>query len=483
MNDVKTKKRFYGLLVTALVFLFNPNVNMIDILPDFIGYFILARIFIDAADCAPYFEEARVAFYRLGWLNVAKAPAFMLIILIRRGDTMDNDVYALMSITIAALEIILTVMAIKSIFSALFHLGERTNAEALITPFYINKKEKFAPESLRFLTYTFFTVKILGYSVPDLFLLTKTTSFGGIDYRYSGSIFYPFSILIFLILGFVLGSVWLSRTKKYIRAIKSEGLFFEALTSLASEDFESRVEIKKKLRSIRSALTLIMISTIFSINFKVDNFEGLDLLPDFLYAIILTIAIYKLTAHVKKNPIVIVVGFVYSLASFLALCKSVRFFEDYQYKDLITSKLAKNAYAQLLSYSLLETLLCITLLLYTVFLLSSFVRKCTGISPSSERYRRSEKEYHKSLTKSIFLMITLGILLSVLKLVDALLHVNIQTIFTYPDDVTMPVISTSPLPWLGVVIFAAAIIYVGYSFYLCQALKEECDMKYLNGIE
>jgi hypothetical protein len=75
-----------------------------------------------------------------------------------------------------------------------------------------------------------------------------------------------------------------------------------------------------------------------------------------------------------------------------------------------------------------------------------------------------------------------AVLLSVLKLVDALLHVNIQTIFTSPEDVTMPVISTSPLPWFGVVILAVAVIYVGYSFYLCQVLKEECDIKYLNNI-
>lgn len=482
MNDVKTKKRFYGLLIAALVFLFNPNINMIDILPDFIGYFILARIFIYASDSAPYFEEARVAFNRLGWLNVAKIPAFLLIILIRRGDTLDNDVYALMSITVGALEIILTVVAIKSIFAALFHLGERTNTHSLITPYYISKKEKFAPESLRFLTYVFFTVKILGYSVPDLFLLTKTTSIGGVEYRYSGSPLYPISILFFVVVGLILGSVWLSRTKKYIKAIKAEGLFFDALYSLATEDFEYKFEIKRKLRSIHSVLTAIAVSTVFSINFKVDNFEGVDLLPDFLFGIILTVAIYKLSNHTRRDPVVIVLGSAYSLSSLFVLTKSVNFFDKYEYKDIITHALAKNAYRELLIYTVLETILCIALIVYSAFLMRAFILNCTGISRSCERYRKSERDYHSGLTKSIFIMNGFAVLLSVLKLVDALLHVNIQTIFTSPEDVTMPVISTSPLPWFGVVILAVAVIYVGYSFYLCQALKEECDMKYLNNI-
>ena len=48
MRTIKT-----GWLIFAVVMLFNPNVNLIDILPDFIGYFILAKFFERAADSAP----------------------------------------------------------------------------------------------------------------------------------------------------------------------------------------------------------------------------------------------------------------------------------------------------------------------------------------------------------------------------------------------------------------------------------------------
>ena len=71
-QDKKTKSRAYTGIIVALVFLFNPNISVIDILPDFVAYFILARTFLLASDCAPYFEEARVAFKRLGWLSFGK---------------------------------------------------------------------------------------------------------------------------------------------------------------------------------------------------------------------------------------------------------------------------------------------------------------------------------------------------------------------------------------------------------------------------
>ena len=38
---MKQKCFFWGRLLLALVFLFNPNINMVDILPDFIAYFII----------------------------------------------------------------------------------------------------------------------------------------------------------------------------------------------------------------------------------------------------------------------------------------------------------------------------------------------------------------------------------------------------------------------------------------------------------
>ena len=56
----KKQKSIYKTVIFSLIFLFNPNISVIDILPDFIAYFLLARAFLYAADRAPHFEEARV---------------------------------------------------------------------------------------------------------------------------------------------------------------------------------------------------------------------------------------------------------------------------------------------------------------------------------------------------------------------------------------------------------------------------------------
>ena len=51
-----------ALSVLCLVFLLVPNFNIIDVLPDFVAYLILARFFGRYADYAPYFAEARESF-------------------------------------------------------------------------------------------------------------------------------------------------------------------------------------------------------------------------------------------------------------------------------------------------------------------------------------------------------------------------------------------------------------------------------------
>ena len=134
------KKKFYSLLIFSLVFLLNPNINVIDVMPDFISWFILARLFERAADSAPYFEEARAGFIKLGYINLAKIIGLLIIFFVKSRDTSDNNIFALVSLSFAAVELLYLFPTVKNIFLALFHLGERTEASALISP--INSKVK-----------------------------------------------------------------------------------------------------------------------------------------------------------------------------------------------------------------------------------------------------------------------------------------------------------------------------------------------------
>ena len=145
-----------GWLIFAFVMLFNPNIQLIDILPDFLGYFILAKFFERASDAAPYFEEARLAFIRLAYVNLGKIPAFILVRIVRSTNTLDNDIVALMALVFAALEIIYLIPAIKNIFDAIIYLGERSDAKTLI-----ESDSLISTESLKTFTFVFYCAIII----------------------------------------------------------------------------------------------------------------------------------------------------------------------------------------------------------------------------------------------------------------------------------------------------------------------------------
>ncbi|MBQ9085122.1 MAG: hypothetical protein IJY24_05640, partial [Clostridia bacterium] len=77
MKELFTKKHYTAVIV-SLVFICNPNFHTVDILPDFIGYLMMALAIGHAADIAPYFQEMRTALFRLTLITFLKMPATLV---------------------------------------------------------------------------------------------------------------------------------------------------------------------------------------------------------------------------------------------------------------------------------------------------------------------------------------------------------------------------------------------------------------------
>ena len=472
-----SRKKFYSLLIFSLVLLFNSNISMVDILPDFVAYFILAKLFEKAADSAAYFEEARVGFLRLALLNFAKIPALILIILIRGQNTGDNDVFALFSFSFAVIEAILAINSAKNIFTALFHLSERTNMESAISPFQspICKKRSLTPESLKEYTYFFIICKSITYALPDMFLLTRVTDSGQIV---TISKYYPYVLILAQLLGAFVGIIWLARMIKYVKAIYSEGEFENSILSLASEDSSIKFQTKTKIRSIASTLNFWVVTSFFSIELIFGNFDEINVLPHFLFGILLVLSFYSLQNHSFKDKKILIFGLLYTAFASAAYAASVYFNTKFDYIDLLENKAALNAYLFVQIFSLLEFVSLIVFLFFAARTYKTFILKNTGLDKSNERYNERDREYHSSLVKKAYVHCALIALVNLTQCANVFLKRYVQLVFTDITDVTMPTISTSLVPWFNIVVTAVAVIYIGYTIYFTSHLKEEVIMKY-----
>ena len=472
--DQKSRKRFYGLLILSLVLLFNPNINIFDPLPDFIAWFILAKLFEKAADAAAYFEEARVSFLKLAWINIAKFPAFLFILMVRGENVHDNDVYALISLTFAIVEAILVIQAIKNIFAALTHLGDRTSAESLIKPFALNKHgfRTMPVDALKGYTYFFAICKSALYALPDMFLLTRVNEKGQI---LTASRYYPLALILAQILGLILGIVWLKRILKYAKSVYKEGLFDEALEFMASEDTQVKLETKKNIRVISFALTLMAVASIFMLDISLDSFNMINILPCFIFGIFLIISLCTMRKYISKNIALYISGFLFVAISALAYVFSLTFHSSYEYLDLIKNSEARNAYLYVQIFGVAEFIAITAFLLIFIKTLKEFILNNTGVNPQSDRYLKMEKDYHKSLFTRAYIFIGLGILSALAKCVNIFLNSDVQYVFTNINEV---MIAASPIPWFNLVVTATAIFFIAYSLYFTSYLKEEVKMKF-----
>ena len=463
-----------GAAIFALVMLFNPNVNLVDILPDFIGYFILARIFEPASDMAPHFEEARRNILRLAYVSLAKIPASLAVSAIRAGNTLDNDIVALSAFVFAVLELIFVIPAVKSTFEALFYLGERTDATSLISG-----KGLLAPESLYSFTTVFAVLKCILYSLPEMLRLTRSVEIGSTSSMLTGSRYYPPVILLSLVLGSVFGGIWLSRMIKYVRSIKREGRFYGALTELGGGKGLDLYYGRLAVRHINTTFILFTVAAAATVDLIFDNYKQINLLPSFIFGALFLAALLRFSRYADVTPLHrranAFFGIGYITASVVNYVITFAFLTSHSYSELIgrENEGALEFYRAVEIASIAECAFYIALIICFFFAVKRYIEKKTGIPKGSPEYRDSDARYHGHLTLRAAVLSLLALLIGILDLVNVFAKGNAQLIFSHKNDVTMPTITASALPWLTVVILALNIIYALYSAYFFSGIKNE----------
>lgn len=480
---MEKKSNFYNLLIFSLVFLLNPNINVIDIMPDFIAWLVLAKLFERAADSAPYFEEARAGFIKLAYINLAKVLGLALILLVKSKDTSDNNIFALVSFGFMAVELIFLIPAVKNLFAALFHLGERADAPALISRWETKKSGILGEIITRLLnaetastfTYAFVTIKALASTLPDFFLLTRETDKGHVV-NFSGA--YPTVLLVSFLVALIVGVLWFIKVKLYVDKVRDEGRFDSALLSMREEDKIGKYEQRVKVRSMLSFLTFISVASIFTVEISFSNFSGINILPHFLYLGLMLVAVFMSRKHTTGQKHAYPVGALAVAVSTVSYVLTVSFLSSYSYEDIELIPAAKSAYLVIEILTLAETALTVAFLFLIMRMMNRFVLDNTGMDISSERYSTLEKEFHRSLVVKNLVIFISGALASIAKCASVFINSETQIIFSDPNDVTIGAFAASVAPWFNLVVTGTAVLYIFFTFYYMSGLKDEVKMRY-----
>ena len=461
-------KRPYPLVIIALIFLFNPNANIIDILPDCVAYLLLIAVIGKHADTVPYLAECKGALTKLALVTAIKIPAFFAMY---SNMFTGRDIVPLFTLMFVALELVLLYYAVENGYKALSYIGERTDCASVRDAFLVGKKSKSTPEGLRIMTFVSLASQGALNIIPEMLLLTPES----FSLRKKLTDAYP-TVLIFCILAsLIIGAIWLKHAIGYARAIKNGKDILPAIDSMSVKLSADEISAKDRMKKLTSSLTFFGISGVFIFDITLSTFGGYNILPHFIYGIMLFCAFYNLTSNKLARALCLVSAAGFSLSSMLGYLFTIRFFDTYTYMHLSYSKMAKEVYSSVKIFAVIEILFTLFMLSSIAFAMLSFIKEHTDVAPTDPAYSITNRKNHLSTFKKTLPLFVISAIISVLKCANVFIK---QTTKIYYSEVNPEGITASSVPAMDTIIFLLCIIYVIYSFVTASNLKDEVKFKY-----
>lgn len=357
----KTKYINFKAIGLSLIFLFNPNIAVIDVLPDFIGYIFLCVFLTNLADINETLSSALTCFKRLVFLDAAKVIAILWIFGMSVTSERNSSLL-LWSFAFGVLEIMLVIPAFLKLFKGLEELGNAYGNTSVVSSANGGRSKKSYTEKVCRFTVLFVAVKSVLSFIPELADLTSTEYYeneGLLNlYRYIGIMRFLAFVPVF-----VLGVIWILKCIAYFRRIDKDSVFCEAL----EKSYADNVAVKKGIfvrRNITLAFVILITAFVFSFDFRLEN---VNVFPDFVSGILLAVffaVISKKTSVKKRVPTVLAV--VYIIASLAAYLLEISFFDKYYYGAVYRSEEAMTAFiamavAACVSAALFALLSCLVL--------------------------------------------------------------------------------------------------------------------------
>ena len=461
-------------MIFAVLTFCNPNFNVFDFFPDFIGAFIIAALLRRASDIVPFFKEAEDGFTKVGILSLVRIPAALIMY---KNLLSGMDIVPLFTLIFCVIELLLLIPAIVNLARGLTYLGERSDT-GLLKPFsFIGFNVEI--DSLRNFALAFVTLRAVFNFIPQLCHLTFSND---MTTYYARRIYTPLEISMLIAVA-VCGLAFAVYAIAYIIRVKRCGGVADGIAAIAGEEKLAEIKIKTGAKAHVRALLVLGIAMLFNIDIALDTSGGFNIMPRFIFAVLLLISIWGFMKKFVAQIGALILTLVYSCTSLLTLALTTQFNLSFTQKDLVTNMFAKEAYSKIELMSTVELFAFLSLVGYATAVLIMAVRRHTGLSPNENEYTRVARQRHRELTVRVVVFSALLAISGVMKHVNILLigspvKFDVQDMPTELGGGNSGPIYAARLPWFGTVSTIVCILLIFYTFYLVGILRDEVRMKY-----
>ena len=463
--SLKPKKtgKYLGLGIAAIsaIFLFNPDVAIIDVLPDFIGYTLLAISLRFARDLSPHFENAWRKFRILALMTFFKTLSLFWVFGGLTSAQERPTMMLLLSFCFCLCELIWGIPAWRSLIEGFILHSQTSGGEY---PLIEKGAKSYRPGknisySFRDFTVFFMIAKAFFSNVAEFAVLSNhsydDTAFDW--YRFIG-----LYRVVTLFVGSLIGIIWLIRAIIYFRGILSDSV----LISSMKEKYETTVLPNTGLfvrRDIAFVLGLLAASVLTTADLYLDD---VNIISDTFTALLLAWTFIKLKPYYKNYKFGVILSAVYGVLTIVGSSLSYNFVTDSIPTKTWVNRAVFKEFMAMYPVRIVEA----AFLFITVFFALKGVRAIIdghcGYIPSTmdEAYRNSRME---AIRKEVGVKVTVCLVFAALATVSGGLYEFILSLDLF----------ISPIWWI--INFVVCGAFFVSSLYMMNAVNEEVESRYM----
>ncbi len=450
-----------GMALCSSFFLFNPDMALVDVLPDFIGYVLLTLSLRHWRDLSPHFESAWKKFRILAVVASIKFISFLWVFGGLTSALERPTMMLLLSFSCAVVEMIWGIPAWRALTEGFVIHSQTAEGEYPLREKGARLGRPGRNVSVLFRNATiFFMIAKAFFSNIAEFAVLSTHSYD--DTAFDWYDFIGLFRTVALFFGIIIGVVWLVRAVIFFRGLMLDG----ALVESAKKKYETLVLPNSGLfrrRDISFLLGLISLAALCTPDFYLDN---INIIPDALTAILLAWAFLRLKPYYKNYLVGLAMSAVYLVFSVWGAISSYIYVSDswvaktWEDPDIFADFMA------MYPIRVVEAAMMLATVIIALRGVKAVIKGHCGYVPTTmdEAYRTSRLE---AIHKEVGAKVTLCLGLAVLATVTGALYEFILSL-----DILI-----SEIWWL--INFAASLGFFGSTLYMMSAVNEEVESRYM----
>jgi len=394
----------FSLIAAGAVFLFDPFISVVDLLPDALGYLLMLLGLYRLSDLDERLMEATKGLRYLALIGVARLLSLFLAFGL--VSPTEQPVFVLLILfTLGVLDCIVLIPMWKNFCGGLLYLGSRNGATVMFDRRGLGGRTRTRNIVERYTACTtvFFILREVLAILPEVTVLSHEK--GGVEVG-DATRFYDFVGLYRLVggaLSLILGIVWLIMTVRLVAKLKSDTPFFGALTEKYRTEVLTRGDLFA-MRAVKSSLACLLVASVCALDIYLDS---VNILPDLLTALFLILSVVFIRRYAGKNLPALVASAAYGGVSGLSWYLQVTgYFNQGDLPDIIRDEDARLCWSHIVT---LETLAAILLVVAVVLILRSLytmVKRYTGVyafrdDPSSTYAVERTEAIHTLIRKKL----------------------------------------------------------------------------------